>query len=68
MLSLVELERVAEVLRSGLIGGRVERWIEPERGRLAFSIYQRNDAEATKVVLRIDARPGVAHLGRLDKC
>lgn len=67
MLSLVELERVADVLRERLIGGRVERWIEPERGRLAFSIYQRNDDEAQKVILGIDARPEMAHIGRLAK-
>jgi predicted ribosome quality control (RQC) complex YloA/Tae2 family protein len=67
MLSLVELERIAVVLGDRLVGGRVERWIEPERGRLAFSIYQKTDDEAGKVVLGIDARPDVAHLGRLAK-
>jgi predicted ribosome quality control (RQC) complex YloA/Tae2 family protein len=67
MLSLVELERVAEVMSEGLIGGRVERWIEPERGRLAFSIYQRTDDDAQKVILGIDARPEMAHVGRLAR-
>jgi predicted ribosome quality control (RQC) complex YloA/Tae2 family protein len=67
MLSLVELERVADVLSGELIGGRVERWIEPERGRLAFSIYQRKENDAQKVVLGIDARPEMAHVGRLAK-
>jgi predicted ribosome quality control (RQC) complex YloA/Tae2 family protein len=67
MLSLVELERVADVLNEELVGGRVERWIEPERGRLAFSIYQRSEDEAQKVILGIDARPEMAHVGRLAK-
>jgi predicted ribosome quality control (RQC) complex YloA/Tae2 family protein len=67
MLSLVELERVADVLSGELIGGRVERWIEPERGRLAFSIYQRKEDDARKVILGIDARPEMAHVGRLAK-
>ena len=38
MLSLVELERVVGVLADSLGGGRVERWVEPEQGRIAFSI------------------------------
>jgi predicted ribosome quality control (RQC) complex YloA/Tae2 family protein len=67
MLSLVELERVAEVLQENLIGGWVERWIEPERGRLAFSIYQRNEDDALKPIIGIDARPDMAHLGRLPR-
>ena len=67
MLSLVELERVAEILRQELIGGRVERWVEPERGRLAFSMHRRGEDEARKVVLDIDARPEMAHVGRLAR-
>lgn len=64
MLSLVELERVAAVLTEGLVGARVERWVEPERGRLAFSLYHRDEAGAGKHVLEIDARPDLAHLAR----
>jgi predicted ribosome quality control (RQC) complex YloA/Tae2 family protein len=75
MLSLVELERVARVVSKHLVGGRVERWVEPGRGRLAFSIYHRpaspvpssGPGEARKVVLEIDARSEVAHLGRLER-
>jgi predicted ribosome quality control (RQC) complex YloA/Tae2 family protein len=39
MLSQVELERVAAVLSREAVGGVVERWVEPGRGRLAFSLY-----------------------------
>jgi predicted ribosome quality control (RQC) complex YloA/Tae2 family protein len=67
MLSLVELERVAAILSEHLVGGRVERWVEPGRGRLAFSLYHRSEDEAQKVVLELDARPEVAHLGRLER-
>lgn len=67
MLSLVELERVAEILTDELVGGRVERWVEPERGRLAFSVYRRSGDDAKKVVLGIDARPEMAHVGRLAR-
>ena len=67
MLSLVELERVAAVLDAELVGGRVERWVEPARGRLAFSIYRRDADEARKVVIEIDARSEVAHLARLER-
>ncbi|MHA7839257.1 MAG: NFACT RNA binding domain-containing protein [bacterium] len=44
MLSQVELERVARALSEHCVGGRVERWVEPERGRLAFSLYHPRDA------------------------
>ncbi len=67
MLSLVELERVAEVISRSLLGSRVERWVEPERGRLAVTLYHRDVDAARKVVLSIDARPQIAHLGRLAK-
>ncbi|MEE8164743.1 MAG: NFACT RNA binding domain-containing protein [Myxococcota bacterium] len=67
MLSLVELQRVAEVISRCLLGSRVERWVEPERGRLAVTLYHRDADEARKVVLEIDARPQIAHLGRLAK-
>jgi predicted ribosome quality control (RQC) complex YloA/Tae2 family protein len=67
MLSLVELERVAEVISQCLLGSKVERWLEPERGRLAVTLYHREADEARKLVLGIDARPQVAHLGRLAK-
>lgn len=63
MLSLVELERVAEVLTAHVVGGRIERWVEPDRGRLAFSVYRRDGDDARKLVLGIDARPELAHLG-----
>jgi len=39
MLSQVELERVAAVLSREVVGGLVERWVEPGRGRLACSLY-----------------------------
>lgn len=39
MLSQVELERVAAVLSREVVGGLVERWVEPGRGRLAFALY-----------------------------
>ncbi len=67
MLSLVELERVAEVISGCLLGSLVERWVEPERGRLAVMLYHRDADAARKVVLGIDARPQIAHLGRLAK-
>ncbi len=75
MLSLVELERVASALSDDLVGGRVERWIEPDRGRIAFSIYRRDslrdsfrdeDAKRKRVV-GIDARPDVAHIALLER-
>ncbi len=67
MLSLVELERVAGVLGEELVGARVGRWIEPGRGRLAFSLYRPGAEEGRKIVLEIDARPERAHLGRLPR-
>ncbi|MFK7895397.1 MAG: NFACT RNA binding domain-containing protein [Myxococcota bacterium] len=73
MLSLIELRRVAESLSENLVEGRVERWVEPDRGRLAFSIYRRGasgpDGEVVKrkCVVVLDARPGVAHCGVLAK-
>ena len=45
MLSLGELERVASVLSDTLVGGRIERWLEPEQGRIVFSIYRRGHHE-----------------------
>jgi predicted ribosome quality control (RQC) complex YloA/Tae2 family protein len=74
MLSLVELERVADVLSESLVGGRIERWLEPSPGRITFSIYRRADSRAEdekrKCVIDIDARPEVGHvalLGRMPK-
>jgi len=67
MLSLVELERAAVALTEAFVGGRVERWVEPERGRLAFSIYRRDEDSKNKGTIGIDARPELAHLGLLDR-
>ena len=67
MLSLVELERVAKVLSDKLVGGRIERWLEPSPGRIAFSIYRRDEDEKRKCIVEIDARPLVAHLALLDR-
>ena len=70
MLSLVELERVASVLSESLVGGRIERWLEPSPGRIAFSIYRgaRGEAdEKRKCVIDVDARPEVGHLAVLDR-
>lgn len=67
MLSLVELERVATAIGTTLVGGRVERWVEPDKGRLAFQIYRRAEDERTKWVVDLDARPELAHVGVLDR-
>lgn len=67
MLSLIELERVARVLSDGLAGGRVERWLEPEPGRLAFSIYRRDEEGKRKCFVDLDARPDLAHVGLLPR-
>ncbi|MEZ4334621.1 MAG: NFACT RNA binding domain-containing protein [Myxococcota bacterium] len=67
MLSLVELERVARVVTARWVGGRVERWVEPEPGRICLSIYRRDGDEQRKAVLDLDARPEVAHLGELAR-
>jgi predicted ribosome quality control (RQC) complex YloA/Tae2 family protein len=73
MLSLVELERVARVLSEFLVGGRVERWLEPSPGRIVVSIYRgpRHDGrgadEKRKSVLDVDARPEIGHLALLDR-
>ncbi|HIK83946.1 MAG TPA: DUF814 domain-containing protein [Myxococcales bacterium] len=63
MLSLIELEAAASALSDTLVGGRVERWLEPERGRIAFSIYRRDEQDKIKCVVDLDARPDVAHVG-----
>ena len=67
MLSFVELERVAAALQSAFAGGRVERWVEPDRGRLAFTIYRRDEDGKRKVTLGIDARPELARIGLLGR-
>lgn len=67
MLSLVELERVARAVTARWVGGRVERWVEPEPGRICFSIYRRDGDEQRKAVLDLDARPEIAHLGELPR-
>lgn len=67
MLSLVELERVANALTAECVGGRVERWVEPDRGRLAFTIYRRDEAGKTKLTLGLDARPELARVGLLSR-
>ena len=67
MLSFVELERVAASLQSAFAGGRVERWVEPDRGRLAFTIYRRDEDGKRKVTLGIDARPELARIGLLGR-
>jgi predicted ribosome quality control (RQC) complex YloA/Tae2 family protein len=67
MLSLVELERVAKALTEELVGGRIERWVEPEPGRLCFSIYRRDEDDEKKRVIDVDARPERAHVARLDR-
>ena len=70
MLSLVELERVASVLSESVVGGRVERWLEPSPGRIAFSIYRRDPDdrdEKRKCVIDIDARPEIGHLALLER-
>ena len=70
MLSLVELERVASVLSDTLVGGRIERWLEPEQGRIVFSIYRRghhDGDEKRKCVVDIDARPEIGHVALLDR-
>ncbi len=67
MLSLVELERVAQALNDQLVGARVERWVEPARGRLAVTLYRGADREPRKLVLGIDARPELARLSLLQR-
>ena len=67
MLSWVELERVAEVLADHAVGGRIERWVEPSRGRLAFSLYRRDEDEKSKRVFCIDARPDLARVGLQER-
>ena len=67
MLSLIELERVVGVLSDSLVGGRVERWVEPEPGRIAFSIYRNADGEKRKCVIDLDARPKFGHLGLVER-
>ena len=67
MLSQVELERAAEALENAFVGGRVERWVEPEPGRIAFSIYRRAGDERRMAVVELDARPGTAHVACLAR-
>lgn len=67
MLSQVELDRVAAALTAEFVGGRVERWVEPDRGRLAFTIYRRDEAGKRKATLGIDARPELARVGLLER-
>lgn len=67
MLSLVELKRVGEALSEAFLGGRIERWVEPERGRLAFILYRRDEASRNKGTVGIDTRPESAHLGLLER-
>jgi predicted ribosome quality control (RQC) complex YloA/Tae2 family protein len=67
MLSLVELERAAKVLNRVFVGGRVERWVEPEHGRLAFTIYRRDNDVRHKGTIGIDARSALAHVGLLGR-
>jgi predicted ribosome quality control (RQC) complex YloA/Tae2 family protein len=67
MLSLVELERVTIVLSDTLVGGRIERWVEPEPGRIVFSIYRRSDDDKRKCVVDLDARPELAHVALLER-
>ncbi len=67
MLSLVELERVAAVLDAEFVGGRIERWVEPDRGRLAFTLYRRDETGKRKATLGIDARPELARIGLLGR-
>ena len=73
MLSLVELERVASVLSESLVGGRIERWLEPSPGRITFSIYRgardgpQEADEKRKCVIDVDARPEIGHVALLDR-
>jgi predicted ribosome quality control (RQC) complex YloA/Tae2 family protein len=67
MLSLVELERVAAALGARWVGGRVERWVEPEPGRICVALYRREGELQRKAVLDLDARPESAHLGELAR-
>ncbi|MBK7949451.1 MAG: DUF814 domain-containing protein [Deltaproteobacteria bacterium] len=67
MLSLVELERVVRALEQRWVGGRVERWVEPDPGRICVSLYRRDGELQRKAVLDLDARPDVAHLGELPR-
>lgn len=73
MLSLVELERVASVLSESLVGGRIERWLEPSPGRITFSIYRgardgpQEADEKRKCVIDLDARPEIGHVALLDR-
>ena len=67
MLTLVELERVATVLRDEWVGGRIDRWVEPERGRLAFAIHRGGPDGPGKATLAIDARPELARIGQLAR-
>ncbi|CAM9346485.1 unnamed protein product [Discosporangium mesarthrocarpum] len=67
MLSWVELERVAGALTTEFVGGRVERWVEPDRGRLAFTIYRRDESGKRKATLAIDVRPDLARIGLLAR-
>jgi predicted ribosome quality control (RQC) complex YloA/Tae2 family protein len=67
MLSQIELERATDALSEVVVGGRVERWVEPEPGRIAFSIYRRDGDERRKSVVELDARAGLAHVALLAK-
>lgn len=67
MLSLIELERAASVFSDLLVGGRIERWLEPERGRIAFSIYRGGVDDKIKCIVDLDARPEIGHVGLLPR-
>lgn len=68
MLSLRELRRAAHAIDRELADARVERWVQPDRTRIAVQLYAHRGGEGRKRVLElcVDGEVGrVAELSRL---
>ena len=66
MLSLSEMRRAASVLERDFADARVERWVQPDRLRVAFQVYVRRGDQARKRVLEICVEGDLARVAEID--
>ena len=67
MLSLTELRRAARALDAGFADARVERWVQPDRHRVAVQLYVRRGDAATKRVIELCVEGDLARVCEAER-
>ncbi len=67
MLSLRELRRAAAILDRDFADARVERWVQPDRTRVAVQLYVRRGDQKRKSVIELSVEDGLARVAELAR-